>query len=161
VTENDINRFGGIVAELAQAHCVGVSTAGRWGAGKSEVAGVAEAYEKAVGKAPKWHRMAGGARYPAAMMEANKRGMCCVFWSTYLELDASGEGVEDAVGLLKGDIKGTRGGNIVCVRKKGAAGKGTLAADLCSMLDLLGAGGGVKLEGLDVVVKMDHEFVLE
>jgi hypothetical protein len=164
VTKSDLTRFASIVAELAQAHHVGISVdcsvRDKWDDIAAAVDDCAELYEKVVGKKPWWLRGGGGGRHPSLLTAANARGINVAFWSTYAEIGAAG--AQKALDVVMEDVEKTAGGNIVYLRlgscEPAAAGE-TLAKDLVLVLN--GLEGVCYVKGLDAVVKPDHAFNLD
>jgi len=160
VTLEDLKRDPVIIAELSQAHCIGMSTTAgvseRWNPVRARVQATAVEYLKVVGRNPLWYRGMDGHRHPAALLAASRLGMRIAFWSTYCEATA----VDEAVGNLKADFQETRGGNIAIMRKgKGKELEGHIVPELVTVVNECGS-SGIKLDVLDVVVREDHPFVL-
>ena len=165
VGRSELERFGEVVGELGETHCLAGSvncTGWResFGSVREKVGGTSELFEKVVGRKQTWMRLGGGGRHPVAFLEANARNINVAFWSCYGEVGGK-DSVAPIVEMVKEDFKRTGGGNIIYLRRKGGApGAGeTLAGGLCEVLR--GLKGVCEVEGLDAVVKPDHEFHLD
>ncbi|GMH73036.1 hypothetical protein TL16_g06078 [Triparma laevis f. inornata] len=163
VTLEDLKRDPEVIAELNQAHSIGISSdssvAERWMKVRARVQATTAEYFKVMGKNPLWYRGSNGHRHPAALIAASKLDIRVAFWSTYCESDEIEMSIED----VKTDFGKTRGGNIVMLRKVNTnpnLNPTHLCAELVKLVCACGD-AGMKLEELNTVVKEDHEFVLE
>mmetsp|Transcript_10199 Transcript_10199/g.18466 ORF Transcript_10199/g.18466 Transcript_10199/m.18466 type:complete len:673 (-) Transcript_10199:54-2072(-) len=160
VTLDDLKRDPEVIAELSQAHSIGISSEAnvgeRWMKVRARVQATSIEYFKVIGKNPLWYRGSNGHRHPAALIASSKLDIRVAFWSTYCESHKIEKCVED----IKNDFAKTRGGNIVMLRKVAGEAGGHLGAELVKLINTCGE-VGMKLEELGTVVKDDHEFVLE